>query len=421
MTMKLDLTHLSAKNKKYKKREIVVANGAMFTVLAMTEWEMHKASSILYVHVQRDTKRCYIGITVMDAGDRWKGGIGYENNRRFGRAIKKHGWDSFCSYVLAFADDRDALNNAEITTISFAGGHKSNFTYNLSPGGDMVAENDKPLVGVLLGTNRERKFKSGTDAARQLGMSNADMPMAVARGERTSVAGWWFRFADDLTVQPPKSWGEDLRVESVRRKQGKKIIAINYVTGEKRIFQTTAEAGKLLGVHQSAVSMVAKGQNFSAKGWWFKFDGDTRAVPEIHGQKVGRLKRDKKVYAVQLASGKKREFRNCTVADTELGIYKGAAASVASGERTSAADWWFSYENDKAPPKLFKGALVAKARSKAVLAVHLENGREQRFDSAKVAAETLGLSRAAISMVISGKRKSIKGYMFRLAPVVSSH
>ena len=124
---------------------------------------------------------------------------------------------------------------------------------------------------------------------------------------------------------------------------------------------------------------------------------------------------------MQLASGQKREFRNCTVADTELGIYKGAAASVASGERTSAADWWFSYENDKAPPKLFKGALVAKARSKAVLAVHLENGREQRFDSAKVAAETLGLSRAAISMVISGKRKSIKGYMFRLAPEVSSH
>ena len=415
MTSKLDLTYLSARNRKYRKQELVVANGATFIVLTMTEHEMRKASGVAYLHVQRESRKCYVGITIMSAGDRWGSGEAYRNNRRFGMAIKKHGWAAFQSYILTFADDRDALNKAEIAAISAAGGHKSKFTYNLSPGGDTVAENDKPLVGLLLGSNIERRFKSGVDAARQTGMSNADMPMAVARRERTSVAGWWFRFEDDLTAQPPKSWGESLRVDAVRRKQGKKIIAFNYATGEERTFSTTAEAGEVLGVHQSAVSMVAMGKNYSAKGWWFRFEGDARFPPAVHGQKAVRLKRDRLVLAVNLSSGEKREFRNCTVADTELGIYKGAAASVVSGARTSAADWWFSYDKKKSPPPTYKYALVAKARSKSVVGVDLATGRELHFESAKLAGETLGLSRSAISCVISGKRRSVKGYKFRFA------
>ena len=159
--------------------------------------------------------------------------------------------------------------------------------------------------------------------------------------------------------------------------------------------------------------MVARGEDYSAKGWWFKFEGDARSPPAIHGQKAGRLKRDRQVFAVNLSSGEQRGFRNCTVADTELGIYKGAAASVVSGARTSAADWWFSYDKKQSPPSTYKNALVAKARSKSVVGVDLATGRELHFESAKLAAETLGLSRSSISCVISGKRGSVKGYKFR--------
>ena len=414
----IDFTHLSSENVDCPKQLVTVANGAVFVALDLAKETKSKASNIIYLHIHRESRKCYIGITVQAAGKRWFNGIAYRNNRRFGHALKKHGWDAFDSFVLAFGDDRDRLNQAEIVAIAAAGGHKSKFTYNLSSGGDMVAENDKPIFGTHLATGEKRRFKSGSDAARQLDMKNVDMPMAVARGERTSVAGWWFRFENDESATPPESWGENLRVDAVRRKQGKKVIAINYATGEQRIFSTTAEAGAVLGVEQSAVSMVARGEDFSAKGWWFRFDDDDRKMPSIHGQKAGRLKRDKKVYAVHLKTEERREFRNCTVADSELGIYKGASASVASGERISATDWWFSYEKDATPPAEFKGALVAKARSKAVVAIDITTGREQHFDSAKAAASVLGMSRAAISCVISGKLKTAKGYMFQLAESV---
>ena len=307
-----------------------------------------------------------------------------------------------------------SLHEAEVGAISAAGGHKSEFTYNLSPGGDVVAENDKPIVGFCFKTRKIHHFKSGADAARRLGMKNADMPMAVARGERSSVAGWWFRFKDDLIAKPPASWGEALRIEAVRLRQGKKVIAVNYATGVEKLFTTTAAAAKATGVEQSQVSAIATGAGLSARGFWFKFVGDTRKLPTIHGQKASRLTRDRKVYAKNLKTGVQLTFRNCTVADTNLEIYKGAAASVARGQRVSAADWWFSYDQTASPPKDFKGALVAKARSQPLIATNIKTGQEQKFDSAKSAARALEMSRASISHVVSGKKKDAKGYKFRL-------
>ena len=283
------------------------------------------------------------------------------------------------------------------------------------PGAIQVAENDKPIVGVYLPTLETRSFKSGSDAARQLGMKNTDMPMGVARGDRSSVADWWFRFADDLDSKPPEAWGDGLRVAQVRRVQAKSVIALNLITKEERQFPSTGEAGRVLGIEQSQVVQILKGDGYSAKDWWFRYEGDDRSAPEIYGVAAIRAARDKKIFAVHLKTGERREFRNCTVADNELNIYKGAAAMVASGERTSAADWWFTYDPKQEPPTVFKGALVAIARSKAVIATDIATGHKCFFQNAKAASEKLGISRSMISMVIKGKRTSAKGYVFRFA------
>ena len=93
----------------------------------------------------------------------------------------------------------------------------------------------------------------------------------------------------------------------------------------------------------------------------------------------------------------------------------GAAAAVASGDRASTSNWWFSYKKDDDPPKEYSGTLVAKTRSKAIIATDISTGKELRFDSAKAAALQLGMSRSSISVVISGKLKSAKGYLFKFA------
>ena len=279
----------------------------------------------------------------------------------------------------------------------------------------MVAENDIPIVGVNLDTGESKRFKSGSDAARKIGLKSTDMPMAVARGERTSVANWWFRYEADEDKQPPTIWGNKLRILEVQKKQSKNLIATSFETKEQRHYKTLEEAAKDLGVTKGLISGVARGTSTSANGWWIQFEGDIRQMPKAFGSVLRREKRDEKVYAINLTSGEKREFRNCTVADVEIGLYKGAAASVASGQRVSAAGWWFSLKKSERPPNKFKGALVAEARSKPIFAIELATGQETRFDSAKQAEETLGIHRSSISNIIKGKSKPSKGYGFRFA------
>lgn len=411
--MPVDFTHVSELNHAYKRSLVQVANGEIFVILDMSEDEKSRASNVVYLHVHQETRRCYVGITAQTTADRWFSGIAYKQNKRFGAALKKHGWSSFESHILTFAESRDTLNQCEVDAILAAGGHQSKFTYNLSPGGDTVADNSKPIIGLNLSTGETRAFQSGTEAAKQLNISNNDMPMAVARKERSSVKGWWFRFEDDELAKAPEIWGEQLRVQQVIEKQGKALIALHLTTGEQQQFQTTAEAAKVLGVQHTQVSEIARGNGYSANGWWFKYSGDKREPPHLFGTDAIRAARDIAVYATNLQNGERHTFRNCTVADGELGIHKGAAASVASGQRASAGDWWFSYDPSAPAPLEFKGALVAKARSKAIVAINLLTGEETTFPSAKAASETLSISRASISFAISGRFESIKGYKFR--------
>jgi hypothetical protein len=411
----IDFTHLSPRNAAFKKRLVTVANGATFVVLDMTEDEKRQATNVIYLHVHRESRKCYVGITVQEAGKRWFSGTTYRLNRRFGRALEKHGWDAFDSRILAFAENRDSLNRAEVAAIAAAGGHKSRHTYNLSPGGDTVADNNIPIVGVFLPTGEVREFTGGSEASRLLGLGSTDAPMAVIRGELAAARDWWFRLAGDDEATPPLIWGEPLRLSKLRELKARPLVAINYASGESRRFETQAIAAEALGINQSEVGMVANGKSHSAGGWWFRFEDEDRQMPSLRGHQATRAKRDKKVYATHLKTGERCEFRNCTVADQDLGIYEGGAAAVASGKRVSADDWWFSYDIDEQPPADFKFALVAKARSKPVVATEIATGRERRFESAKAAAETLGMSRASICYVISGKLNAAKGYKFRFA------
>jgi hypothetical protein len=159
---------------------------------------------------------------------------------------------------------------------------------------------------------------------------------------------------------------------------------------------------------------VASGDIRLAKGWWFCFLDDDRKMPETFGAATTRKKRDRKIYAVNLETGQHLEFRNATVATKKIGLYDGSASRIASGNGNSAGGWWFTYNLGEKPPTEFAGTLLAKYKSKAVIAEYIETGQIQRFESAKIASETLKVQPSSISNIINGKRQSAKGYTFRL-------
>ena len=97
----------------------------------------------------------------MRTRQRWRP-TAYRLQRVFGAAVSSLGWSSFESHILAFCHDRKKLLEVEVAAIRAAGGHLNRFTFNGSPGGEVVAENDKPLVGVHLDTGIEVAFKGGS-------------------------------------------------------------------------------------------------------------------------------------------------------------------------------------------------------------------------------------------------------------------
>jgi hypothetical protein len=413
-----DFRNLSAQNGDFATEAITLANGLVVNVLDMSSEEADAAQGVLYLHVHSKSRRAYVGVTSQPAGSRWLGGKGYMANPRFWNSIRRHGWPAFKSYIVAFADTREALNLAEKKLIRLAGGHKSNDTFNASPGGEIVADNAVPIIGCDLATGEERQFSSGTEAARMLGLTNVDNPMAVIRGEQVSAGGWWFRLEDDNTSQPPTQWGEEVRLGRLRDVRARGVVAIHWRTGEELLFGSMTDAAHELGVAQSEVSAVALGHTHSAGGWWFRLTGDNRAMPHAMGTEATRQKRDVTMYAVSLSNGEHREFRNSTVADTALQLFRGASSAVARGERASAGGWWFTHDDEASPPALTGSALVAKARSKPVIAISIEIGNETHFESAKAAAKSLGLHRSAISRVLSGKASSTQGFAFKFAQIL---
>lgn len=411
--MPIDLTYISKRNSAFPTQIVEVAGGFKFIALKLSVKDKNASKNILYLHVNRLNRKCYVGITIMSARMRWANGTAYRAQRGFGSSIRVHGWESYDSYILAFGDDRASLNQAEQIAIASIGGHKSKHNYNQSPGGDYVADNGIPVCAINLRTQETIQFASGSDAARALGIHDSDSVTAVTRGENLSCGDWWFRLVSDTKSKPPLLWGKDLRTSKVRDYFGKKVVGIHFLTGEKRTFNTVNEAAHELDLHPSAISQVARGVNASSGDWWFKFDGDEQDIPKVYGHALTRLKRDVEVFAFNLKTGERRIFKNNLTAETELNLYVGAVSGIITGNRTSAKNWWFSHNVDAIPPKVFKGALVAIARSKSVIATCIETGVELHFDSALAAGEKLGMSRAAISKSIKADGKAVKGYSFR--------
>lgn len=94
----------------------------------------------IYVHKNKLNGKCYVGQTVQkDIVRRWgKHGENYDENQKFGRAIKKYGWDNFEHIILpTIYKTREELNSAEINFIEEFNSYKDG--YNCTTGGGGIS------------------------------------------------------------------------------------------------------------------------------------------------------------------------------------------------------------------------------------------------------------------------------------------
>lgn len=96
----------------------------------------------VYMHINKENDKKYVGITCRNVKDRWKNGFGYrEDQPVFFNAINAYGWDNFEHVVIKDGLTLDEANQLEMELIAL---YKTNcrkyknpeYGYNMTDGGD---------------------------------------------------------------------------------------------------------------------------------------------------------------------------------------------------------------------------------------------------------------------------------------------
>lgn len=148
-------------------------------------------SYTVYMHVNRENGKRYIGITKRDAAQRWCNGNAYRRNRHFAAAIKKVGWDGFQHEIVSQGLSKEEAYEQEIALIQKYKSNDRRFGYNLTSGGDPGSgriwtqeERDKQSA-------RRKGCHVGESTKRKLSMIMKNRPqemkMAFASAQRGKI------------------------------------------------------------------------------------------------------------------------------------------------------------------------------------------------------------------------------------------
>lgn len=149
----------------------------------------------------------------------------------------------------------NVVNNLEWCTSQYNQNYKKNF------GTSSTQVLGRPVVVVDLKTGKVLRFETRSEAACQLGVDISSITRVV-KGEQNTIGDYWFT-EDESEITEKK-----IR-EIKANMQSHPVIAVNPKTSEVFLFKSQHEAERQLGVSQSHICAVIRGQRKTTGGYWF--------------------------------------------------------------------------------------------------------------------------------------------------------
>lgn len=120
-----------------------------------------------------------------------------------------------------------------------------------------------PIIAIDVYSFEKTWFPSASAACRALRVHASDVS-AVLHGKYSKIGRWRFRYA--FTME-----------SDVHTTEARPVVAVEKATGHKSLFQSQSEAARSLGLKQSHISRVLKGDLRTTGGYYFyylnKIDG----------------------------------------------------------------------------------------------------------------------------------------------------
>jgi predicted XRE-type DNA-binding protein len=118
------------------------------------------------------------------------------------------------------------------------------------------------------------------------------------------------------------------------------------------------------------------------------------------------------VKAIHIQSGREYEFISQREAARYFGIDQSSIQNVLSKKSTNAYGYYFYYAGEE--PDDMSNYKYSRHFAR-IIATNIATGRKVVFRGQTEAARALGMSVSSVSMVLSGKQSSAKGYIFEYA------
>ncbi len=118
---------------------------------------MDEKDYIVYIHINRNTHKTYIGMTKQKPEYRWNYGKGYMKNVNFFNEILKYGWDNFDHIILFKNKTQKEAEELERLFIKILLSNNDEFGYNTDNGGitgEVRSEKTKQKISEIV-KNRE--------------------------------------------------------------------------------------------------------------------------------------------------------------------------------------------------------------------------------------------------------------------------
>lgn len=141
-----------------------------------------------------------------------------------------------------------------------------------------------PVYAINLKTQEALRFKSQSEAGRELGVRQGDIS-AVIRGQRKIASGYWFieDSGDGFKIDKNKLCEIEARLQF---RGG--IYAISLDTQKVSYFKSQRKAGRSLGIGYRNINAVLAGKRKTAGRYWFvKDDGHAVEIVKSNLHDVG--------------------------------------------------------------------------------------------------------------------------------------
>lgn len=234
----------------------------------------------VYLHTIPSNK-VYVGITSQNPIKRWNGGLGYNRQMYFYRAILKYGWDNIKHEIIISGVSEEKAKYLEKYYISLYQSNNPNFGYNLTTGGDGTSgfhhsqesrnsmsikhtgrKVPKDVVEKIASKNRGRRRTEETKKK----MSEAKLNQSLDTRQKISntLKGRCRNSTHCLNISKALKGRKNTWNNKIIQQYSKHEVLI-------REWSTITEASKMLNIAQSNIISCCKGKLKTSGGFIWKY------------------------------------------------------------------------------------------------------------------------------------------------------